>query len=472
MAKIKIKIGDLIEGISEYKNHQLAYNQEVSVSDLNMSIPTPNGLQPINHVIKKKTHGIKITFEDGHVLRCANKHILNLNNSDIYADILTIGDCISSINGNIKVENIEDDGENDYYDISIPSPHLYYDAYGIVHHNTLLTAALSHLIEPYGRSIIIVPSKSLVVQTEADYKNIGLDVGVYFGDRKEYNKTHTICTWQSLAILYKNSKKAGETYFQDFVEDVIAVIVDETHQAKADLLRDLLGGPLSNIPIRWGLTGTVPKEDHEYFALTSVVGPVVNKLSASSLQDKGVLAKCHVNVVQLQDTMTFTQYQDEYKYLVEDKDRLAWISQYIKEISKSGNTLVLCDRITTGEFLHQALDDSVFINGSTKLAARNEQYDEIQDSNNKTIVATYGVAAVGINIPRIFNLVLIEPGKSFIRVIQSIGRGIRKAQDKDYVDVYDFCSACKYSKRQLTVRKKWYTEANYPFTIDKVNWQE
>jgi hypothetical protein len=67
---------------------------------------------------------------------------------------------------------------------------------------TIMTAALSKSIEYYGRSIVIVPNKSLVVQTEADYINLGLDVGVYFGDRKEYNKRHTVCTWQQLIKEY------------------------------------------------------------------------------------------------------------------------------------------------------------------------------------------------------------------------------------------------------------------------------
>jgi superfamily II DNA or RNA helicase len=86
-------------------------------------------------------------------------------------------------------------------------------------------------------------------------------------------------------------------------------------------------------------------------------------------------------------------------------------------------------------------------------------------------VATYGVAAVGINIPRIFNLVLIEPGKSFVRVIQSIGRGIRKAEDKDFVQIWDVTSTCKFAKRHITTRKKFYNEANYPFVVEKVDWQ-
>ena len=86
------------------------------------------------------------------------------------------------------------------------------------------------------------------------------------------------------------------------------------------------------------------------------------------------------------------------------------------------------------------------------------------------VIATYGVAAVGINIPRIFNLVLIEPGKSFVRVIQSMGRGVRKAKDKDFVQIWDLTSTCKFAKRHLTQRKKFYKEAQYPFTIEKVDW--
>jgi superfamily II DNA or RNA helicase len=95
----------------------------------------------------------------------------------------------------------------------------------------------------------------------------------------------------------------------------------------------------------------------------------------------------------------------------------------------------------------------------------------VAETQDKIIVATYGVAAVGINIPRIFNLVLIEPGKSFVRVIQSIGRGIRKAQDKDHVQIWDITSTCRFAKRHLTKRKAYYREAQYPFTIERLTWQ-
>jgi superfamily II DNA or RNA helicase len=337
---------------------------------------------------------------------------------------------------------------------------------------TIMTAALSYSVEQYGRSIVIVPNKSLVVQTEIDYKNIGLDVGVYFGDRKEIGKTHTICTWQSLNNMLKKTKShEAEIPIGEFLEDVVCVIVDEVHQAKADALKTLLTGVMSHIPIRWGLTGTIPKAKFENQALFVSLGPVINKLTASELQDQGVLAQCHVNIVQLQDGVEFSNYQSELKHLLEDKKRLDTISNLIDKIKETGNTLILVDRVAAGNEIVSRLPGSVFVSGGTKLTERKEEYDEIATSTNKIIVATYGVAAVGINIPRIFNLVLIEPGKSFVRVIQSIGRGIRKAEDKDNVQIWDITSNCKFAKRHLTQRKGFYAEANYEFTMEKLKYK-
>jgi superfamily II DNA or RNA helicase len=337
---------------------------------------------------------------------------------------------------------------------------------------TLMTAALSNSVEKYGRSIVIVPNKSLVTQTESDYINLGLDVGVYFGDRKEYNKTHTICTWQSLNNMLKKTK-AGEAEVEigDFIEGVVCVMVDEVHMAKADALKTLLTGVFAKVPIRWGLTGTIPKAKFEAQSIYVSLGNVIGKLSASELQDQGVLARCHVNIMQLQDGKEFTNYQSELKHLLEDSERLDKIASLISGINDTGNTLILVDRVNAGKEIVSRLPGSVFVSGATNMVERKEEYDEVATSSNKIIVATYGVAAVGINIPRIFNLVLIEPGKSFVRVIQSIGRGIRKAEDKDHVQIYDITSSCKFAKRHLTQRKAFYKEANYPFDVEKLTYR-
>ena len=337
---------------------------------------------------------------------------------------------------------------------------------------TIITATLAKICEKYGRTVTIVPNKSLVEQTEEDFRNCQLDVGVYYGDRKDLNRTHTICTWQSLNILDKKSHDDAELLtLAEFLDGVQTIVVDEVHMAKADVLKKLLTQNLSHAPIRWGLTGTVPKAEHEYQTLRASLGDVINRVSAHDLQQKGVLSNCHVNIIQTAEWKEFRSYQEELKYLVTDETRMTYIADTIKKITDTGNTLVLVDRIESGKFLVEQLPDSVFVSGEMKTKDRKDEYDEIRTSDNKIIVATYGVAAVGINIPRIFNLVLLEPGKSFVRVIQSIGRGIRRAEDKDFVQIWDITAAAKYAKRHLTERKRFYKDAKYNFTIEKVKYQ-
>ena len=348
---------------------------------------------------------------------------------------------------------------------------------------TITTATLAKITEKYGRTVTIVPNKSLVEQTEEDFINVGLDVGVYYGDRKNLDKTHTICTWQSLNILDKNSKDIGEDELltlATLLEGVSTVMVDEVHMAKAEVLKNLLTRNLANAPIRWGLTGTVPKADHEFQSIRASLGEVVHRVNAHELQEAGVLSKCHVNIIQTAEWKEFSGYAEELKYLVTNKERVEFMASMIKDIADTGNTLVLVDRIECGTMLQTRLSelfsvlagspDVAFISGKVKTKDRKTEYDEIKTADNKIIIATYGVAAVGINIPRIFNLVLVEPGKSFVRVIQSIGRGIRKADDKDFVQIWDFTASTKYAKRHLTERKKFYNEAEYPFTIEKVKY--
>ena len=336
---------------------------------------------------------------------------------------------------------------------------------------TIVTAALCRLVENYGRTLTIVPNKSLVTQTEEDFLACNLDVGVYYGDRKELGRHNTIATWQSLNVLEKKSRDDETTAFLEAIENINTIIVDEVHMAKADVLKRMLTGPFARCGIRWGLTGTVPKADYEFYGLRCSIGEVANKIAAKELQAKGVLANCNVNVLQTQDHPEFKNYQEELKWLTTDETRMSWIAKTIVDIASTGNTMILVDRISAGELLEKKIPDSVFISGSTKNMERKEHYDEVSIAQHKVIKATYGVASVGINIPRIFNLVLIEPGKSFVRVIQSIGRGIRKAEDKDHVNIWDITSSCKFAKRHLGQRKKFYKEANYPYNIEKIDYE-
>jgi len=471
--QIKIKIGQLIEAMAEFKNEPLVSNEEIAVDDLGCSIMTPTGvLTPINHIIKKNNlAGMKLEFENGHILKCAKKHILFNGGNDIYADDIKIGDNIDAIDGKLNVIGLCDINETEFYDIGVDAPHQYVDSIGIIHHNTIVTAALSHLVEQAtngGRTLVIVPNKDLVEQTAEDYRNVGLDVGVYYGDKKDIGTQHTICTWQSLTNLHKAGTIDGLNIIDAFIDGVQCVIVDEAHSAKATCLKDLLTGPLASIPIRWGMTGTIPEHHHQAILILMCIGETINELTTKELQDMGMLAKCRVNIIQIQDKGEYADYKNEQTYLLSNAARMKYIAEQIEDMAKEGNTLVLVDRIKAGELLDEFIDDASFISGSSKSSARNAEYDRISSGNNEIVIATYGIAAVGINIPRIFNLVLIEPGKSYIKVVQSIGRGVRKAKDKDHVEIWDFTSSAKYSKRHLTKRKAFYRKKEFPFEVTKV----
>lgn len=328
---------------------------------------------------------------------------------------------------------------------------------------TIITACLSKAVQPYGRSLVIVPGKDLVTQTFEDYVNVGLDTGVYFSDIKMTDNKHIISTWQSLTRMYKEENDN----FWKIIDGVVAIIVDEAHTLTGKELKEMMCGPLAHVPLRWALTGTIPKEPHEYNALLCSVGPKTGEIRAAELQELGILSRCDIDIMQLVDDVNYKDWGDEIDYLTSDKRRVSFIADTIKEIGKTGNTLVLVSRVPMGKDLSTLLDCE-FIYGNVASKKRKAEYKSINTEDNKIIVATFGVASTGINIPRIFNLVLIEPGKSFVRVIQSIGRGLRRAKDKDFVQIYDICSTAKFSKRHLAERKSDYGEAGYPFKVRKV----
>lgn len=369
----------------------------------------------------------------------------------------------------IDIVNVIKDSPEECQCILIDSEeHLYITRDFIVTHNTLITAALSKAVERYGRSIVIVPSVDLVTQTANDYKLVGLDVGMLADGIKELDNTHIITTWQSLNSLWKKTKAdeipLSEQDVHDMLDGVICVIVDECHTAKADALQAILGQVMHNVPLRWGLTGTIPKDDISEMKINCMIGQVIFKITAKELQEKGILSTCNINAIKLYHPNKFKDYAEEIKWLVYDEERLAYIANLIDIISESGNTLILVDKIKTGKMLCELLniDESDFVYGNTKKKDRETSYKEIRWVDNKKLIATYGVASTGISISRIYNVILIEPGKSFVRCIQSIGRGLRKAQDKDHVEIYDLYGSSKYSNDHFNERKRYYNEVEYP----------
>jgi hypothetical protein len=279
---IKIPIGKLCEYIEEFNATTLIDNQEISVDNFGIYVSALDKNVKVNSFIKKfDLPMVELEFDNGYVIRVAKNHILQQHGNDIFAKQLTIGSTVDHLTGSITVTKILNTANENCFDISIDAPHLYYDANGLIHHNTIMTAALSDAVSKYGRSIVIVPNKSLVTQTEKDYINMELDVGVYFGDRKEYGRSHTICTWQSLNNLMKNTKNGtGDCTIQEFLTDVVCVIVDECFSADSRVLT-----PTGYVPIRDIKSGDKVinySETTKEFKIDIVVKQHVNLAKSSS----------------------------------------------------------------------------------------------------------------------------------------------------------------------------------------------
>lgn len=471
MQKLKL-IQGLIDSdghVAKNKNSVVFYNtSEKLIDDLHEI------LNSIGAVCKKTTKNTKYDYKDGRnecksfVLTINYNNKMDLCSLPCKKDLLF--DIENKISNKLKITKIEyiDDTECQCIYIDHPN-HLYITNNYIVTHNTLITAALSKSVEKYGRSIVIVPNKDLVQQTYNDYAMVGLDAGVFYGEKKELNHQHTITTWQSLNSLWKKTKKGEidltEQDVHDFINGVIAVIVDEAHTSAAEALHAVLGQVMKNIPLRWGLTGTIPKDPVLAAKIKCNVGEVIYTITAKELQDKKILSTCNVNCIRLKSSLKFANYQEELKYLVTDRDRMKYVATLIAAIAESGNTLVLVDRLEAGELLceYLGIPKSEFVRGDTKKKDREASYGEIRWADNKILIATYGVASTGISISRLYNVVLIEPGKSFVRTIQSIGRGLRRAEDKDHVEIYDISGSNKYSAKHMRERIAYYNEVQYPY---------
>lgn len=291
--KIAVPIGLLVDAIAEYKDVKLLSNQAVPTMDLICKVATPLGdFTPIKHIIKKENlQGFEFTI-NGNVIGCADTHIFQQNGLDIYAHALSVGDYIDTIDGHSIIDQISFVTSCDYYDISIDNPHLYVDTNGIIHHNTLITAALSYSCEVHGKTIVIVPNKSLVTQTESDYRNLGLDVGVYYGDRKEFGHIHTICTWQSINILMKKSQECSESAtsrllrdptnvnIHDLLDGVVCIMVDECFDQESRVLT--VNGYIAIKDINSGDTIINYSEDSREFKLDTVINKHRNLPNSSS----------------------------------------------------------------------------------------------------------------------------------------------------------------------------------------------
>ena len=320
--------------------------------------------------------------------------------------------------------------------------------------------------------LILVPTTSLVEQMYSDFQDYGWSPGtycqkVYQGYTTKITKDVVISTWQSI---YKMPKK----YFEQFG----CVIGDEAHFFKAKSLTSIMT-KLHQCKYRFGLTGTLDGTQTHRLVLEGLFGPAEKVVSTKELIDKKTLANLKIKCIILKHSniRERMKYAEELEYIVTNEKRINFVVNLLQHLR--GNTLCLFQLVEKhGKPLFERLEnersstgDSYFVYGGTETEEREKIRTLVDMGTNSIIVASFGVFSTGINIRNINNIVLASPSKSKIRVLQSIGRGLRISSGKDSVLIFDIADDLgkdNYTLRHFTERLNIYNSEQFDYEISKV----
>ena len=324
------------------------------------------------------------------------------------------------------------------------------------------------------RTLILVPTTSLVEQMYTDFEDYGWSSGtycqkIYQGHDRKVTKDVVISTWQSL---YKLPKK----YFEAFG----CVIGDEAHMFKSKSLTGIMT-KLHQCRYRFGLTGTLDGTLTHRLVLEGLFGTAETIVTTKELIDKKTLADLTVKCILLKhknirEKMT---YAEELEYLATNEKRNNFIVNLLQHLD--GNTLCLFQLVEKhGKPLYEQVEETItdrktfFVYGGTDTSEREEIRGVVENEKKSIILASYGTFSTGINIRNINNIVFSSPSKSRIRVLQSLGRGLRKTDNKVSVLIYDIADDISHNnKRNFTLnhfseRISLYNEQQFDYHISKV----
>ena len=384
-------------------------------------------------------------------------------------------------------ENISKEGVKDYMTaISRHAPRDYqvegvYDA--LKHNRKLLISptasgkslmiysVVRYYVERQQNILIVVPTTSLVEQMYKDFADYGWDVGsychkIYAGKERETDSQVIITTWQSI---YKLPKQ----YFARFN----VVVGDEAHQFKSKSLISIMT-KLCDAKYRFGFTGTLDGSQTHKWVLEGLFGPSYKIINTDELMKKGHLAKLDIKILLLKHPPNrFDIFEDEVQYIINHSKRNNFIKNLTLDLK--GNTLVLFSRVEGhGQPLYDLINTNkvderhvFFIHGGVETEERERVREITEKESNAIIVASYGTFSTGINIRNLHNVVFASPSKSRIRNLQSIGRVLRKGENKVKATLYDIADDISYKSRKnytlnhLIERIKIYNEENFNYDI-------
>tara|TARA_Y100000590_G_scaffold52745_1_gene55313 strand:- start:2007 stop:3488 length:1482 start_codon:yes stop_codon:yes gene_type:complete len=329
------------------------------------------------------------------------------------------------------------------------------------------------------KTLIIVPTTSLVSQLYSDFQEYGWDSAkychqVYAGQDKVSDKLVVISTWQSI---YKLNKKTFEPYR--------LVIGDEAHGFKSKSLTTLMTKCV-NAEYRIGTTGTLDGTQTHKLVLEGLFGKVYKVTTTKKLMDRKELSSLNVEIILLKypdvicEQFKQIKYADEIEFLVGHEKRNKYIRNLV--LSLEGNTLLLFRLVKKhGRILYDMIEEKTddnrktfFVFGGTETETREQIRAIAETERDAIIVASYGVFSTGINIRNLHNIVFASPSKSRIRNLQSIGRGLRLSDTTDKTTLYDIADDLRwknrknYAYRHHEDRLKIYDEEKFPYKIHNI----
>lgn len=471
-----------VDGAVSRVNIRISTVKVLLEDNIKVQVDSPDGFVDVTAFVDKgRWEEYQLTLCDGTVVRCNQDHLFEvidsgwvsakqlstLNHKSLF--LTSGGRCYGIVvkTGNtIPIVDITVDHHN----------HRYYTN-GVSSHNTgagksSLTAILTERFGKAGaRVLTIVPNKSLVRQSHATFQIFGIDAGILYGDEKDLDHTHLVTTWQSL-----NNQT-------DLVQDYNVVLIDECQGVKSKVLTDILNVAGIHIGNRFGLTGSLPKHPTDAIAIKSALGEVIYTVEAHELIAEGFLSTANISLMVTKDSHYYSsmvdkgdaaklEYSVEMDWLRKNKPRNHWIKDLViqKSQREKGNALLLVGDVKYGKALQKLIPNSIFLHGADKQKLREQFYKAFDTEDNMVVIATVQIAGVGLSIDRIFNLFFIDIGKSYVRTIQAVGRGLRVGHDKNHVDVFDITSDMPFSTQHTRKRKSYYKEANYPVTQSKVTY--
>jgi superfamily II DNA or RNA helicase len=333
--------------------------------------------------------------------------------------------------------------------------------------------------------LLIVPTTSLVKQMYGDFADYSqfdetFDVNcchqIMAGcDKNNQNATIYISTWQSI-------HKMPTDYFQQFG----MVVGDEAHNFKAKSLTSILT-KCTEASYRFGLTGTLDGTQTHKLVLEGLFGSVKNVTTTKELIDAGNLSDVEIDIILLKHSqemcklLTKAKYQDELNHIVTYEPRNKFIRNLA--LDQDGNTLVLFQFVEKhGVPLFEMISGKAhksrkifFVSGKTDADSREEVRRITEKESNAIIVASLGTFSTGINIRNLHNIIFASPSKSQIRILQSVGRVLRKSDDGRSAKIFDIADDLHWRRRKnytlnhSAERIKIYAKERFKFKIHEVD---